>query len=109
MHRRAEIIRNHAISAGRNDVDFVRWIPAVQPIGITEHFRRPEDVEGPHWGDGNDQNVNRTSTRRGIICVAEIYVSSGCLTSPHTALQTHVSEVAECASWLKNISARFGT
>ena len=48
MHGRAKIIWNHSISAGRNDVDFVRWIPTAQPIGIAEHFCRPEDVEGPH-------------------------------------------------------------
>ncbi len=61
MHGRAEMIRNHAAPASRNDLDFVRQISAAQPIRIAENFCWPEHVEGPHRRDGHNQHPKRAS------------------------------------------------
>jgi hypothetical protein len=69
MHWRAEMIRDHAVGASRNDVDFVYRIPATQPIRITENLCRPEYVEGPPFLVGHPKVYS-------VRCEADVVMTS---------------------------------
>jgi hypothetical protein len=78
------MIRNNAVGASRNDVDFVCRISAAQPIRIAENLCRPKHVEGPHWRNGHDEDPKCASAHGTFICVIAPYVFSGWLAYGHS-------------------------